>query len=723
MKLRLTIFVMINSIFILIWMIYLFIVQIMDPHDFKNVINRRQHLSKQIITSYRGNIYDRNKQLLVSSIKLYQIDIDRNAISKYCKKNAVKGIKIADVYQEIAKIISKYTAISRKSVLLKLNTNLKANAVFIVKNITENDIENIKAKFGEENIPGLVKSFSGIRRTYPKNKLAARLLGMVKSSEKNRETIYDVRGKCGLESTFDTELSGKYGWKEVFSDANNRKIPFLFLKENKPQNGNSIILTIDANLQEIMENNLTHGIEKYKAKNAIGVIMNPQTGEILAMAGLSKEDNFKSPGSLRALPNLAVSFMFEPGSTLKPITALIALEKDIYKPEQKIDCRDYQMENRLIKDVHEYRYLSFKDIIAHSSNVGVSKIVEKIGSKMLYDRMVELGFGHRTGSNLAGESDGIFRKLKDWQGFSLHSISFGQEISVTAIQLANAYCTFANGGNVMKPYICSEIIDENGKRVKKFKPKKLRTISDKKSVDTLKDFLKGVVDYGTGVATKFDQLTVAGKTGTAEKSKSGTAGYSKDKYTSVFAGFFPVEDPKYVMVVAFDEPDFYQYYHYAAQSAVPTFKNIIKNMINLPQNNLLSEAKEKDIEFVKMPKLIGLTKEKTLLKLSKAGINYKIINNSDKNIVADQYPKPQVKFNKNETVIIIFDKKENIVQNDSIDYKMPNLVGLTLKNAISVSNRKKIKLIVQGNGIINTQSIPAGSKIKFGERCNISATR
>ena len=722
MKFRLSIFLILNGLFILIWVGYLFNVQILDPHNFEPVISKRHHLSKQIVISYRGNILDRNQQLLVSSIKLYQIDIDRNAIIQYCKRNATKQIKIAEIYNKVAKIISERTDVKYKSIVKKLNSARQANSVYIGKDITENQITEIKKEFDSEKIPGLVKNFSGIKRTYPKNKLAARLLGMVSSvNDDNAESIYRVKGICGLEATFENELAGKYGWHEVFSDAKNQNIPFLFLKERKPQNGNSIVLTIDSDLQEIVETNLTIGLEKYDAKNAIGIIMNPETGEILAMAGINREDKHKSPASIRSLQNMPVSFMFEPGSTLKPITALLALEKNIYKPEDKIDCRDYHLENRLIKDAHEYRYLSFKDIIAHSSNVGISKIVEKIGSKVLYERMIALGFGHKTGSNLSGEASGIFRKLKDWQGFSLHSISFGQEISVTALQLANAYCALANGGKVMKPYICKEIIDENGKTVETCKPKKLRTISDPKSLDQLKTFLQGVVDYGTAVGTRFEELTVAGKTGTAEKTKRGSVGYSEDKYSSVFAGFFPVENPKYVMVVMYDEPDYYKYYHYAAQSAVPTFKNIIRNIINLPENDLIVNIKEKDAKYVQMPDITGMERFDALKKLADLHVQYSIINKSKSNIVKDQLPKANVRFNKNEVAVVIFDDpKKNITINEK-DYKMPDFVGLTIRNAIALANQKKIKLVVDGTGVIQSQSIKKGEKIKFGEKCKIIA--
>jgi membrane peptidoglycan carboxypeptidase len=413
--------------------------------------------------------------------------------------------------------------------------------------------------------------------------------------------------------------------------------------------------------------------------------------------------------------------MFEPGSVMKPITALLALENNIYKMDSRIDCRNYYLDNRVIKDSHEYSFLSFKDVIVYSSNVGISRVVEKIGSKMLYDRYIALGFGHKTGSNLAGESSGIFRKLKDWQGFSLHSISFGQEMSVTAIQLAVAYSALANGGYVMKPLIHKEIIDESGKTVSVNKPQQIRQISDPKSLQQLKEMLKSTVDYGTAVGTKFEQLTVAGKTGTGEKSKVGGGGYSKEKYTSVFAGFFPVESPRYVMIIVYDEANFSNYFYYASQSAVPTFRDIIRNMMNLPNSDLLVTNSEREQDFVEMPNVIGSTLKEMIDILNKNEIAYTVINNSKQETVHDQYPKPKVRFDKKQSAIIVFDKEEKQNMHTESQFLMPNLVGLTAKRAQEKAHRNSIKLIVKGNGIIVSQSIPKDNKIQYGEKCYVIA--
>ncbi len=722
MKIRLSIFIILNFIFVLLWVVYLFTIQILDPFNFKDTIEIRQNPSKKIIVAERGNIYDRNSELLVSSIKYYQIDIDKNAILKHCKRNPDK--KVSKIYSSIASIVSNYTDISKKKIQQKLNKINRYTSVLISDNITESQLTKIRSDFKEKRIPGLVINFKKYRRSYPKNKLAASLLGMIRSNEEEnnfdtRNNFYKLYGVCGIESTFEKELSGKFGWQETIYDANNKRIPFLFLKEKEAQNGNSLILTIDCNIQEILEENLENGLETFKANKAIGIIMEPFSGEIIAMAGIGKEDINKSAAILRAMPNLATSFMFEPGSTLKPVTALLALERNIYSSTDKIDCRNYIIEDRTIKDSHEYNFLSFKDIIAYSSNVGISKIVDEIGSEVLYERLIAMGCGQKTGSNLAGEASGIFRKLKEWQGYSLHSISFGQEISVTALQLANMYCTFANNGNVMQPYLIKEIRDQKDNIIRKFGPKILRSISDKNSLDTLKVFLKNVVDYGTGVVTKINYLEIAGKTGTAEKIIKGETTYSKEKYISVFVGFFPVDIPKYVIVIVFDEPDYD--FHYASSSTVPIFRNIVKKIISRPESDIIVDTKQGKTEYNQMPDIIGKTKQQVCEILRKKNILYNLVLKDQDGLVVNQYPQPKVAFDKTEKVIVILDKEHNQTEVEALDYVMPNLQGLTVRKALFEAVKKNIKLIISGNGIIVSQSIPPGKKIKFGEICKIKA--
>ncbi|MBN1327428.1 MAG: PASTA domain-containing protein [Candidatus Cloacimonetes bacterium] len=724
MQRRFNIFLFFNGVIVFVWICYLFTVQLLDPFNLKEIISLRQNPAKNIIIPQRGNILDRNGELLISSQKLFQLDVDRNAIAQYCLRSREK--KVTEIYTDIAEVIANSSDLEKKYVLKRLNNQHLPASIFITDNITEAELAEIKIEIKNRNLPGIIINFSKIRRYYPHDRLAASLLGMTKETSNNlpgNNSIFEIHGVCGLEATFDSELCGTYGWQETIYDAKNERIPLLFLKEKPAENGNSLYLTLDANLQAILEQSLASGLRDYSAKKAIGVIMDPHTGEILAMSGLSKGYSNLQASELRAMGNLPATFMFEPGSTLKPFTALLALEQEIYKADDKIDCRDYRLEygreSRLIKDAHEFRYLSFRDIIAYSSNVGISKIVEEVGSRTLYERMIELGFGHKTGSRLAGEATGILRNLNDWQGFSLHSISFGQEIAVTALQLANSYCVLANGGQVFQPNIIKEIQKDNGKVLQNSNPVLLRKISDKVSLDTLKVFLKSVVDYGSAVATKMEYVDIAGKTGTAEKIIGGENSYSKDKFTSIFAGFFPVENPSYVIVVIFDEPSYE--FHYASTSAVPTFRQIVTRIINQPNCDMLVEMKEKEGDFIKMPDLIGKTKKDLISILQRKKISYSLQENDPEGSVINQYPQPGVIFDRKETVVVILDSEKQPPPQTDSDFRMPNLIGLTVKQALAETIRHNIRLQISGNGIISYQSINPGDKTDFGEICAVKA--
>ncbi len=723
MKSRFILLLIIFSVIIIYWILHLFAVQVVDLYDLRYRSEGRYIPGKEILYPYRGSIFDRNGKMMVSSLKYYQIDIDRLSIDKFCNRNIDRDVN--KMYDKAAEIISEHSSISKKTILRKLRSKTKSNSIFITKKIKESQLVEIISEFRNSKIPGLIHNFDSMKRTYAYGQLAARVLGMVKEKYVKEEigvnnSIYKMNGVCGIESSFDEKLSGNYGWKKILFDGNNRKIPNPQLAEKREVNGESLILTIDIEMQEILENNLTEGLKNYEAKKAYGIIMDPNTGEILAMSSMSDKDKLLSESQLRSLPNMVVSQDFEPGSTIKPVTSLLALEKKLYKSSDKINCRTYRLKNRTIKDAHEFKSLSFKDILVHSSNVGISKVAEKVGGLALYNRLHQLGFGHKTGSNLASESTGIFRKFNKWNSFSLHSISFGQEISATTLQLANAYCTLANGGKVMKPTILKEIKNYKGESVSQFEPIIIREISNKLALDTLKVYLQEVVDSGTAIATKLDYIKVAGKTGTAEKKDKDGKGYGEFSYISVFAGFYPVENPQIVTVIAFDEPDYR--YHYASMSAVPTFKKIAEEILILPTCNILPEVRREQQVVIKMPNILGLSEEKAVSVLNENKIQFTVMHNNKSGIVVNQYPKADVDFDIENKVILVIGSDEKETENfEENDFKMPNLIGLTLRKGLNRSRKKNISILAEGRGIIVSQSIAPGLKVKLGEKCKVVA--
>lgn len=707
----------------LLWSAYLFSIQILDPFNFAYLRRVRYIPRKEILIPRRGGIYDAKGNLLVSSVNYYQIDIDRFAVSTWAE---ISSISRAEAFNKIAGAISENSSLTKSSVLNRLNMGNKETSIQISNKISEAELDKILREFGKQNLPGLIQNFSSMRRIYSKGILAARTMGFVNEESNgydpmtDSKSLYKLSGICGLEATFDKVLSGEYGWREIVLDANNNPMPYPDLHEKLPKNGANLYLTIDTQIQEIVENALYEGVEKYGALNGGAVVMDPKTGRILALAGVSNQDAYDDPNIVRTKSNIPASFMFEPGSTLKPMSVLPALEHKLIKPAERFDCGRYQVGRRVITDTHYYGPLTPREIIVKSSNVGVARIAERIGKTKLYESFIAMGFGQKSALNLFGESSGIFAKLENWDGYSLHSLSFGQSISVTAIQLAVAYSAMANGGKMMKAHIVDSYRDDQGNILESFEPSVLRQISSKAACDTMLSYIQGVVDTGTATHVKMDYISVGGKTGTAEKNIQGTRGYSGDKYNSVFAGLFPVEDPRMVVVVFYDEPQ--HYYRFGSMSAAPTFKKIVGNILFMPDCDILPYNERLLQTSLKMPDLRGMNIQSAERNLNQYGFLYKVEGPDSASVVIDQFPKAGITVDKNHPITL------KIGRSPSFDHKavsvgtMPDLVGLTLRKAVKAASDQGVTVRIIGSGIVRKQSLLAGSRISRESVCILEAS-
>ena len=306
----------------LLWSAYLFSIQVLDPFNFAHLRRVRYTPRKEILIPRRGGIYDAKGNLLVSSITHYQIDIDRVAVNTWAERTSISQ---AEAFDKIATAISKNSSLEKANVLKRLNLGKKNTPIQISNKISEAELDKILQDFSKQKLPGLIQNFSSMRRIYSKGILAARLMGFVSEASNgydpmtDSKSLYKLSGICGLEATYDKVLSGEYGWREIVLDANNNPMPYPDLHEKPPKNGANLYLTINAQIQEIVENALYEGVEKYGALNGGAVVMDPKTGRILALAGVSSEDLNDDPNKVRTKSNIPASFMFEPGSTLKPI--------------------------------------------------------------------------------------------------------------------------------------------------------------------------------------------------------------------------------------------------------------------------------------------------------------------------------------------------------------------------------------------------------------------
>jgi cell division protein FtsI (penicillin-binding protein 3) len=496
------------------------------------------------------------------------------------------------------------------------------------------------------NLTG-VREIEEAKRSFPLGSVAGQLIG---------GTDVDNRGIEGVEFAFDKYLQGTAGWTVSGVDARGRRLSVFGNVQKGPHDGLDVVLTIDSRYQAIAEEELKAAISLFDAKAGTAVIMNPNTGEILAMVSIPSYDpNHSTSSNLANRKNKAVTDCFEP----------------------VIFCEDGKMKvaGGIIHDWHRYEWLTLGDVIKHSSNIGVIKIAQTVGKKLLYRYIRAFGFGTRTGIRLPGEAKGIVHHPSSWSRRSLATIAIGQEISATSLQLATAYSAIANGGYLMKPYILKLISKKNGQLVRKQSPDVVRRVISEDTARTLTDILCSVVDSGTGVKAKIEGFSVAGKTGTAQKSRQNSRGYDPQKVICSFVGFLPAEDPQLLCLVSIDEP---QENHWAGQVAAPTFRKIASRILSLNDCPIKRKA--------------------ATLIASTDSFNYEYVSG----VQAENQSEPYAN------------------QTDET-YLMPRVVGMSLRQAVEILHRQGIEAKIVGTGVVLKQTPRAGGEIESGKVCLIEA--
>jgi len=516
-------------------------------HDTYQVLARREHLTSLYIEGERGNIFDRNFKKL--------------AVNVNTKSLFAIPPQIQDP-QQTAQILSSILKLNRIELLEKLNQ--KSAFVWVKRKLSDSEVERIR----DLSIAGL-DFLDENKRYYPKNELASNLLGFVG---------IDNQGLEGVELFFDQELKGLPNLVVLERDAAGGKIPLSIQGSNSSHDGNSIVLTIDEVIQYITEEALEKAYQQYKAKTGIAIVVRPKTGEVLAMASRPtyNPNNFNDY-SQALWRNRAITDIFEPGSTFKVITISTVLEEKVARLDEKFNCRGaINYNGTIFHDIDPHGLQDFTGIVKNSCNIGVIQVGTRLDKKAFEDSIRRFGFGTLTEIDLPGEVSGLVRDSRDWSKISLASLSIGQEIAVTPIQLIMAVSAMANRGTLMKPLIVKEVLDERGNTIKVFKPKPIRQVVSIDTVLTMNRILEEVVLDGTGVRAKLKGYRVAGKTGTAQKFDFSTGKYSKNKYTGLFVGYAPVEDPQIAILVLLDEP---QGSYYGGTVAAPVFQEIASKVL------------------------------------------------------------------------------------------------------------------------------------------------
>jgi cell division protein FtsI (penicillin-binding protein 3) len=507
-----------------------------------------QHLRKLRVSPRRGAIYDRHgAELAVSA------DVD----SVYANPRRLKAMEQNP--RSVARRLAGILDIDAERLAERLSSD--RYFVWIDRRVTPHEAKRVR----DLDIPGIDLTTES-RRYYPNRHLAAHLVGFAD---------IDGRGIEGIELAYEDELRGADRRVDAIRDRRGHVVFADEMQDDRSMQGQNVVLTIDKAIQHVAERELALGVRTFEARGGSVVVMDPSNGEILALANyppFNPNEPSKHPTAHRR--NRALVDRFEPGSTVKPFTMAAALSAGTVKPNQSINCENgvAKIGGRRLHDAHPYEWLTPTQILAHSSNIGTAKIALDLGKKELYRAFRRFGFGEPTGIGVPGETAGILRHYRRWYEIDTATVSFGQGMSVTNVQLATAMGAIANGGRLMQPMLVRRMTDGHGATIHENKPRVRRQVVPRRIANLVGQMLTAVTEPGgTAVEAGVDGYLVAGKTGTAQKADYIRGGYAKDKWLASFIGFLPAEEPAVVISVVIDEPVIA---HYGGTVAGPVFRRI-----------------------------------------------------------------------------------------------------------------------------------------------------
>jgi cell division protein FtsI (penicillin-binding protein 3) len=608
-----------------------------------------QHLRHLRVSPRRGAIYDRHgAELAVSA------DVD----SVYANPRRLRAMEQDPT--TVARSIAKVLDVDPQQLAKRLGAD--RYFVWIERRVTPNEATRIR----ELDIPG-IELTTEARRYYPNRHLAAHLIGFAD---------IDGRGIEGIELAYEDRLRGSDRRVEAIRDRRGHVVFADDMEDDRTIQGQSVVLTIDKAIQHIAERELALGVRTFEARGGSVVVMDPSSGEILALANyppFNPNEPSKHPTSHRR--NRAVVDRFEPGSTVKPFTMAAALAAGSVKPNQSINCENgvTRMGGRLLHDAHPYEWLTPTQILAYSSNIGTAKIAQDLGKKDLYRGFRRFGFGEPTGLGVPGETAGILRHYRRWYEIDTAAVSFGQGMSVTNVQLATAMSAIANGGQLMQPMLVRRMSDGHGATIEENKPRVRRQVVPRRVAKLVGQMLTAVTEPGgTAIEAAVDGYIVAGKTGTAQKADYVHGGYAKDKWLASFIGFAPADRPSVVISVVIDEPVIA---HYGGTVAGPVFRRIaevtLRHMGIAPEGRQAVLAKKKEQQIA----------------------------------VAEEEPAAE---------------EEAVEKGESA---VPNVRSLPLRQAVIALHAESLVAEVQGSGVVVAQDPAPGKAVSHGSVVRLQLER
>ncbi len=507
--------------------------------------------AKLPIFADRGRILDANSEILAHNVPMRTVWADATRLNK---ADAVIGI------------VSRELKIPARELSDKFSTGKPY--IVLQREVPAPTAQALKEKLDAQKLRGIYFDHD-TARVYPNKSMLCHVIGF---------TDFDHKGIQGVEASMDEYLRGQDGFRYIEHDRTGKEIVLYRGQERAARNGYDVHLTIDLNLQNIVENEIETAMAQFRPKKATIILMRPQTGEILAMANRPAFDlNKKSEAEPEEMKNRAVIDEMEPGSTFKIVSVAAALNEHKVQPDTSIFCENgvFNYGGKPLHDHRAFGDLTVQDILVKSSNIGAAKLAMIVGDQKFYEYIRRFGFGERTGVELPGEIPGAIKPPRAWSKISITRMPMGHEVSVTPLQMTTAMAVIANGGKLMTPRIVKSITTEDGKVVTAMNPVELRQVISPQTARQIATALRGVVsDRGTAKAAEVPGFIIAGKTGTAERVNPITHTYDRDRFVVSFAGFLPADHPEFVGLVVLDDAKITPEQNFGGLVAGPIFAHI-----------------------------------------------------------------------------------------------------------------------------------------------------
>jgi cell division protein FtsI (penicillin-binding protein 3) len=525
-------------------------------HEEYTQLAAQKHSIRLTVPAHRGMILDRNGEILAANIPVRKVVVDGSHVKK-------PGA--------LATLAAPYLGIPRETLLAELRTRSKYKV--LLPELDEEKAMALQRAMDEKTLRGLY-FHQNTTRTYPNGPLLSHVLGFLGRKDPKDEFVVGVEG---IERSMEDYLKGIDGFRHIERDRTGREIVIYRGQEQAPRHGMNVQLTIDMNLQAILEAELDNAFRELKPDNATGIIVDPNTGEILAMTSrpsfnLNQIDSAKP----EEMKNRAIFDMVEPGSTFKIVVASAALTERVVSQKSIIYCENgaFSYGGRILRDHHGYGQMSVHDILMKSSNIGSAKMALMLGDEKFYEYVRRFGFGERSGIALPGEIPGLVHPPSRWDRLTITRMPMGQAVAVTPLQMAMGMSVIANGGKLMRPQIIKSIQDPDGQEIVSIKPEVIREVIPTSTAKFVSAALTEVVsERGTAALARVSGFSVAGKTGTAQKVDP-KGGYAAGQYIVSFVGYIPAEEPRFVCLIIVDNAKLTSGLNYGGLVAAPIFSRV-----------------------------------------------------------------------------------------------------------------------------------------------------